>query len=448
MTSRHGRRRSRERGAALLVVMVAVALVTAAAVDLAYQARVSLRIAGNARDELRAQSLARGSVALGRLVLHFQARLDESSGRTAALLGTLGATGGTGVAGAIGAAAQQAAAGVPRPQLWRLVPVDSVLTSNLFGSGWSDGGTAAGGAGAARRPAAQAAPEGLPPAPGAGGPDGAFKAIIDDEDRKVNVQLDALDVGGLQGARLESFLALVGDRRWDFLFDREDAGGQRTSRTDLAVHLKDWVDDDQAQSSVTGLMERPFEAGFGDENFAYDRGPDRYKAKNARFDSLDELFLVTGVSDAFMAAFGDRLTVYLGRNSRMNVNADDPEELLRNARIMANPPLQPILSDPTFAERLQKSVRELTMGGFLAMSPYQFAQLLETMQLTVNASYLQAANTDQRGGFTDRSRVFRVRGVATVGTVEKSVEAVVTFDPDQAREQASQLGRLLHWREE
>jgi len=344
---------------------------------------------------------------------------------------------------------------MPRPQLWKLVPVDSLLVANLFGGGWSEegrpGGAGPGGGHAAKAGAGggrAAAPEGQAAGGGPAAPEGHFKAVLDDEDRKINAQLDALDVGGLQGARLESLLALVGDRRWDFLFDQEDANGQRTSRTDLAAHLKDWVDDDQVQSSVTGLVDRPFEAGFGDENFVYDRGPDRYKAKNARFDSLDELFLVTGVSDSLMAAFGDRLTVYLGKNSKMNVNADDPEELLRNARIMASPPQQPILSDPTFGERLQKSVREISMGGFLSLTPYQFAQLLETMGLTVNAIYQRATNTDQRGGFTDRSRVFRVRGVATVGSVEKAVEAVVTFDPDQAREQAGQLGKLLHWREE
>ncbi len=417
------RRRGRQRGAALLVVMVAVALVTAVAVDLAYQARVSLRIAGNARDELKAQALARGSVALGRLVLHFQARLDEQSGRTAALAATLG-----------GAAAQaQQAAAMPRPQIWRMVPIDAALVGNLFAGGG---------------PLAAAAPAAEGTAPAGGPADGTFHATLEDEDRKINVQFDALDARGHQGARLEAFLAMVADRSWDDLFDREDRNGQRTSRTDLAIHLKDWVDPDQVQSSVTGLMERPFEAGFGDENFAYDRGSDRYKAKNARFDSLDELFMVTGVSDAFMAAFGDRLTVYVGKNSKMNVNADDPEELLRNARIMASPPLQPILSDPTFGERLHKAVRELSMNGFLSVTPYQFAQLLGAMGLSVNSTYLQAANTDQGGGFTDRSRVFKVRGAAKVGSVEKAVEAVVTFDPDQAREQSQQLGRLLHWREE
>jgi len=419
-----GARGRRPRGAALLVVMVAVALVTAVAVELAYQTRVSLRIAGNARDELRALALARGSVGLGRLVLHFQARLDETagqvSGRTAALIGTLG-----------GAAAATQPPAVPRPQIWRLVPVDSTLATNLFGGGgW----------------AADAPPEGQGPAPGAGLPDGTFTAVLDDEDRKVNVQLE--NTPSRQADLLPNFLALVGDRRWDFLFEREDAGGQRTSRTDLAVHLRDWTDDNQVQSAVTGLPTRPFEDGFGDENFAYDRGPDRYKAKNARFDSLDELFLVTGVSDAFMAAFGDQLTVYLSQNAKLNVNADTAPELLRNALIMAEPAGQPILSDPTFAERLQKSVRQLSQNGWLSISPLQFAQLLESMGLAVNPVYLQPTNKDQRGGFTDRSRVFRVRGQAKVGAVEKSIEAVVTFDPEQAREQAGQLGRLLHWREE
>lgn len=408
-------RRPAPRGAALLVVMVAVALVTAAAVDLAYQARVSLQIAGNARDELKAQAQARGAVALGRLVLHFQAQLDEVGNRAQDAAKNLGGT-----AGAL--AGGQASA---RPQLWRQIPIDSDLAGRLF-------------AGSAPLGAEAPAPEA----------DGRFEAVLDDEDRKVNVQLDGSATTQLQGAQLDSFLAMVADKHWDFLFDRDDANGQRTSRTDLAIHLKDWVDDDQVQSSVTGLYDRPFEAGFGDENFAYDRGPDRYKAKNARFDSLDELFLVTGVSDAFMAAFGDRLTVFVSRNAKMNVNADDPVELVRNARIMADPPQQPLLDDPTFGERLQLAARELRLGGFLSMTPMQFAQLLQVMGLTVNATYLQANNKDGRGAFTDRSRVYTVRGSGTVGRVEKTIAAVVSFDPEQAREQATGLGRLLHWREE
>jgi general secretion pathway protein K len=322
---------------------------------------------------------------------------------------------------------------VPRPQLWKLVPVTSQLTDGLFG--------AAGGAGGPVPPPVLGDAKPRPPA------EGQFDALIEDEDRKVNAQLDGNPRGGLQGGQLEAFLELVADRRHDFLFEREDANGVKISRTDLAIGLADWVDDDQVQSAITGNPDRPFEPGFGDENFYYDRGRDRYKAKNARFDSLEELYLVAGVGDTFMAAFGDRLTVYTKRDAKMNVNAETRDELLRNARIMARPAGQPILSDPSFPERLEKAVRDMRLGGFVAMTPQQFAAVLESLGVAVGPNYRQGS-TDQRGAFTDRSRVFRIRGTGTAGQVSKSIEVVVTFDQAQAREEAAGLGRPLHWYEE
>jgi general secretion pathway protein K len=132
----------------------------------------------------------------------------------------------------------------------------------------------------------------------------------------------------------------------------------------------------------------------------------------------------------------------------MNVNTDSREELLRNARIMADPQQQPLLFDLGFPERLEKAVRQVRLGGFISMTPSQFAEVLRSLGLNVATTYLQSGSPDRRGGFTDRSRVFRIRGTARVGDVEKSIDSVVTFDPAQAREQAALLGRLLHWREE
>lgn len=422
--------RSRERGAALLVVIVAVALVTALAMDLAYQARVGLQIAANGRDELLALSQARGAVNLSRLVLHFQSQLDAQASAVSGAMGQLGG------------AAAAAMPGVPRIQVWKLVPVDSHLASSLFPGGGSgrSGRTAEGGRDR------EAGPE-VPPdrrGPALGG----FSATIDDEDRKVNVQLDALAQGGLLAGQLASFMTLVADRHWDPLFEREDANGVKLNRNELAAALKDWVDDDTQQSALTGLADRPFERSFGDENYLYDRGPDRYKAKNARFDSLEELFMVAGFSDLHMAAFGERLTVYPARGSQMNVNADDPAELVRNARIMADPPVQPIFSDPTFPDRLLAAVKLVRVGGLLTMTPQQFAGVLGALGVGVHSDYGTTKNTDRRGAFTDRSYVFRIRGQGSAGAVVKNVEAVVTFEPSQAREDATDLGRLLHWREE
>jgi general secretion pathway protein K len=399
--------------------MVAIALVTALAMDLAYQARVGLQIAANGRDELMALSQARGAVNLSRLVLHFQSQLDQQAGQAAGGLARLGG---------VGAAA---AASIPSIQVWKLVPVTSALTGNLFpGRGPMKGSDAE------------------VPAPRVGGvKPGGFAATIDDEDRKVNVQLDGNASGGLLAGQLASFMSLIADRRWDPLFEREDANGVKQNRNELAANLRDWVDEDQRQSALTGLPSKPFEDGFGDENYIYDRGPERYKAKNARFDSMEELFMVASFSDLHMAAFGERLTVYMGRDAKMNVNGDDSTELVRNAQIMADPPIQPIFSDPTFPDRLLAAVKLVRMGGLVTMTSPQFAGVLASLGVGVNTIYSNPGNS-AGGAFTDRSFVFRIRGQGSSGAVVKNIEAVVTFEPTQARDDANDLGRTIHWREE
>jgi general secretion pathway protein K len=377
---RHALRR-RDPGAALLVVIVSVAILTAIAVDLAYNTRVSLLTAANTRDELRAEYLARGATQLSRLVLQFQKQLDG--------------------------------AGPMKLQIWNLVPVTSALTQGLFGPGEA-----------------------------AGGPPATFEARIEDEGTKVNVQLDSLFTGAnLLGAQVEALLGLVGDPRWDPLFDREDANGLRVTRTDLAVDLYDWTDPNSTGSAFNVTLNPPFADGFGDENQPYSRGDDRYEAKNARFDSLDELYLVAGIDDAFMAAFGGHLTVYSRKDAPFNVNSTDPTELAMYARVMADPKLQPVLADATFPQRLLKAVLLARQGGFVSLGAKEFADVLRSLDVIVG--------TASAGAFTDQAYVFRIRATGTAGATERRVDAVVTFDPAQNGGQPPpDGGRLLHWREE
>jgi general secretion pathway protein K len=396
-------RRNSERGAALLVVMVSVAVLTALAADLAYESRVSLRIAANARDELRAAQLARGGVALSRLVLSFQQTLDD---------------------------AYPPNLPAPRVQVWRMVPVGSELATGLFGE---------------QQPAEAAA---------AVRPEGAFKARIDDEGLKVNAQLDGLMQGGRLGPPVHAIHQLVCDPAWDPIFTREDARGQRISREDLLVHLRDWVDEDAessglvasfgATSCATMPAAVPFEKAFGDENQPYDRGEDRYRAKNARLDSLDELYLVAGVGDAFMAAFGDALTVYLPRDAKQNVNELSRRGLVQLAARMADPPLQPALLDPVFAERLEVLVAQLTYGGLVSITPGDLGRLVQAAGVTVNQATLTGANSP----YTDRSTTFRIRAAGTAGDVEKTIDAVVRLVKAQPGQPLAAPGQLVYWREE
>ena len=442
--------RGHDRGAALLVVLLTVALLTAIAVELAYQTRVSLQLAANARDELKASAQARGAVALSRLVLHFQQRLDAASGAATRVLSSplpgaaAGASatpqGGATPGAASGGAAQAAPALAFR--LWEVIPVDSATTAMLLGA-------------STREPLGEPGPKGDAPAAGAaagatpdGGGAGSFHARIEDEDRKVNVaQLAGLSA--VAAPQLQRLLLAARDPLYDVLFDREDANGNRYSRRDVAAALKDWVDEDATASAVGNNPAAPFEDAFADENLPYDRGEDRYRAKNARFDSLDELYLVAGVSDAFMAAFGDQLTVYPDVNAPTNINTADREQMLVNVLLMSDPPgvPQPAVLDPTFPQKLDLALRLARPLPFMTLTVSQFATILQSLGVRVQPLFLQAANADARNPFGNRSSTFTIHATGRAGQVEKTIDAVVTMD-DRAGGLSTDLGRLIHWREE
>ena len=90
------RKRRQERGVAMLLVVTSIAIMTAVAVDFQFNASVDLQLAANARDELRAEYLARSAINVGRLVLMFQRQLDSQTGNAGSLLQSLGLGGTTG----------------------------------------------------------------------------------------------------------------------------------------------------------------------------------------------------------------------------------------------------------------------------------------------------------------------------------------------------------------
>jgi general secretion pathway protein K len=443
-----------QRGAALLVAIASIAILTAVSVDLAYNTRVSLQMAANARDELRATYLAKSAVSMSRLVLYFQQRLDRTTGSIPAnLMGALSGKGGltdTASSPATGAKQQGGAAGGAgiSLRLWDLVPIDSSAAALFLGGGMG-GGTAAAPAPIAPPPAA---PDGGAPQQGTrrifGDTEGSFHATIEDEDRKINLrQFDA--IGAFPAAQGMRLAQLVKDPKWDFLFDEDDANGFRVSRKDLFGAIKDWEDLDETSSNFTGDPLKPFEPGFGDENYLYDRAPQRYKAKNASFDSLDELFMVGGVSDAFMAAFGDKLTVYPDVNTTINVNTDDPLQLMVNTLVMADPPgkPQPAMLDPAFISKLATALKLVRPLPFMSIGPQQFATMLQALGVKVQAIYARAAADPGKNPFGDRSSTFHIHAVGAAGDVQKTIDAVVTFD-QRAEGLAQDQGRLLHWHEE
>jgi general secretion pathway protein K len=441
---------ARERGVSLIIVVVAIAILTAVATEFAYNSRVDLQLATNQRDEVRAYFLARSGIGLSRLLLRFQKQVDNiqipnlsdifkalsgSTGSTApAGTGALGATSPTGT-GAPGAAPSTGL----NIQLWKLARIDCQMLQMMvrqqpFGTEKAPVKTTSSGGTDDPEVAARMARRSF------GGFNGCFLATIGDEEEKLNVnKLNALQL--TSQAAVARLLDLLADKRFEFVFDREDANRVKVTPQDVVIAMRDWIDEDDTQSALnlTGQGD-PFSKGFSDENSLYDRYIPRYKAKNAVMDTLDELYMVNGVSDRFMAAFKDRLTVYTDINSKLNINTDDPLLLRVAILAMADPAKAPAqLADPYFMEDLIRRIRAARVMPGMGMSVNDFASLLQLAGVPVNP--LIKANVQGNRFVSDKTSTYSIKSVGEAGSVQKTIEAVIRMD-DQG------LGRLVYWRED
>jgi general secretion pathway protein K len=407
------RQRQGERGVALLLVVVSIAILAAVAADFAYSSRVDLELAVHERDALRAEYLAKSGLGMSRLLLQFQKQLDTSMQTLSAAL-------------PIGSSFNL--------QLWHMAHIDC-QTLGRFLPDASDAGFA----GPKKRPEVG----GLgTPLIDYGGFRGCYGTLIEDEESKLNVnQLDSLLTAGAGGAAVQRLYLLLTDKRFEFVFDREDANKVKVNASDALINIKDWADSDDLVSALnvspTGAQ---VTSGFADEPGLYSKYAPRYRPKNASMDSLAELYFVHGIGDRFMAAFGDRLTVYPDVNAVLNVNTDDPMVLALAVRSAADP-AHPDgrLSDPIFLDALVQKIQAARMLSPMGMSVSDFINVLVQSNIAVNPQI--TGNLQGNSFLGDHTKTFRVTSVAEVGNVQRTVTAVVRITQPQ-----DGLGRLLYWK--
>ncbi len=428
-TSPRGRRR--ERGVAMLIVVTSIAILTAVAVDFRFNSTVDLQLAANARDELRAEYLARSAVNVSRLLLRFQKQLDGQSQTLGPALAALGIPGG---------------AGGINVRLWDLVPVDCSLFALLLGA--PSGGAKSSdapeyGADLAAKFDGITAPKGgKMVAQSFGDFSGCFHADLSDEEQKINV--NRLNNPGQRGRPpMVQSLLLLGDPRFEFIYEKPDANGVKMTAQEVLIALHDWIDerDTQASLNLTGSGIESFPDGFGDENRnSMTRYPYRYRSKNAPFDTLDELYQVDGVSDLFMAAFRDRLTVYPDKNKLVNINTTDPiQEYINILTVAANE------SDPKLAfggavhQTIHQQIALAKLFSFLGMSSQQFLTIVSSNGVQLKPD-LSAQASASNNWITDKSETFTIKATGQAGRVEKVITAVVRYNDT--------LGKVLYFREE
>jgi general secretion pathway protein K len=319
----------RQAGIALVMVSVTVAVLGAVMGEFAYNARVDLEGAANARDELRAEYLARSGINLARLLIKVQQSVLD---RNRQFIGDIQiAEFAPYLIKAFGGEKDE------RDGLGAMLGLD---TSKFKGLGVGKGAT--------------------------------FDLDMGTEDGKLNLNCG----GGLGGMQQQPAVygvlsSLFWPPRYNRLFETPDADGQYTTRDDMAKAILDWADVDESKYDATGNSS-------GAEDYRYDTGRDPFRAHNHYFDTVEELNLVRGVGDEFWGSFGEMLTVYGG--CKVNIAAIKPEHWPLMAAILRATVKDDQRNNSMLADDVQMAGWAQAVTAFASLPPgikdvNQFVQL-------------------------------------------------------------------------
>lgn len=291
-------RRHKERGIALITVLIAIAITLVISNDFGTASNTDMVAAANYRDEMRAHFLARSAQNLAELVFQVQAKFDGPQMRQ-----QLGPIQITDFADQI------------------ILPFcgDAEQVQDAVGISTSD-------------------MEGLGADVGTCGFNGAFET----EDNKINLNCANVGVGQYRVAEMirSALAALIYFPAYDPIFEESDAEGWRRDRQMQVNAIIDYIDRDTTRGVLGGSN-----AQGGGEDYGYESLKDRYIAKNWYVDSIDELKLARGVDDRFWSLFGNQLTVY--GDCLVNLGAvTDPQLIAAILMLSTKDTNQPTYQDP------------------------------------------------------------------------------------------------------
>lgn len=284
------RRRARQRGVALVTVMIAIAITLVISNEFGTSTNVDMIAAANYRDQMRSHFLARSATTLSELVIRIQQRLDN-------------APKGLGLDGIriTDFADQVLLAFCGNPE--EVQAAIGLTSSDAKGLG-ADVGTC------------------------------GIVGQITSEDDKINLNC-ANGPSAVEDTLKATIDSLIYFPAYDPVFEDADAEGYRRDRATQAAAIVDYVDANGQRVHDLGTS----------EDYGYENLKDHYKPKNNYLDSLGELRLVRGVDDRFWTLFSSAFTVYGA--CKVNVTAlTNPQLIVALLALAAKNRNDPVLQDP------------------------------------------------------------------------------------------------------
>jgi general secretion pathway protein K len=258
--------------------------------------------------------------------------------------------------------------------------------------------------------------------------DGTFTLNVSDEQQKININDCA------NGRCTETLLML--EALFSCPAEKAYLDEKKVSGKELAYRIKDWID------AETPSRAEP-ESGFNDEDEPYVRREPQVHAKNAPFDSLDELRMIEGWDEDLHAIFSPYLTIF----PLQQKTTDKPHKVNINSASRA---LLNCLFPESKGDCAEKSTLALksrnedkqALGG----AGKKVADILkETLCYSGGDGNPGEAN-NRANWFDQMSTTFRIEATGTVGDQERKLTAIVErVMPDPKKNEKTSY-KVLYWR--
>ena len=342
--ARRAKKRAKERGIALVMVMGAIAILTVMLAEFQDETSAELAAATAERDSLQAEYMARSAVNLSRLLIATEPTMRK----------------------AIAPLFQMMKKTPPQLPVWEFS--DRLLGAFNDADASKDFATTVG--------------LDLSQGKNLGMPGGKYELVIVDEDSKINVNLGAAnDIAHIRLA--QEIMSLIGPPQYSTIFEQKDGTGQFHDRIAVCQALIDWADVDE-QAFNCDLSQLSAAQNAGVEDAWYQLLPKSYRRKNAPFDSLQELHMVRGVSEDFWSTFVDpdttnpkKRVITVWGQGMVNVNTANAQTLL--GVVCAGAPTAEICTNPEQAALFLTGVtmaRGITMGAPMFGNTRDFVQAM------------------------------------------------------------------------
>jgi type II secretory pathway component PulK len=396
--------RSNSRGFAILTVLVSIALLLAVVTELSTKEFVRYKMAINERDSLQAEALAQSGANLAQLILVLQEPVQEQL----ANLANMGIQ-------------------LPSYTLWSLVPIDSELFRGVSeGSFMPDLGLGGKNAAAPKKEVKEAkakpeinlrGPYENPPN-GFGGFEGTFSTEISDEESKLSIKKWAtLSSPERRKAIADQIIKILETPENAILFDGSTGDNKGIMARKLVGNIYDYSSASETAVDIDAPRETFGRDSSVSKQVSYQGMPNGILPKNAPFDSLAELRLVPGMTDAIFQVLQKHISVY-GESDKINIlSAPDSMMAMVFSACAANRDTGQFQAQG-FAESLMAAWNKKKADGEAKISLDGIKAFLEENKVP----YDQKSCSDVVG---TASKTFTVKSTATVGNVTKTLEIVL-----------------------